>query len=125
DPRYRAEMPPMELDHHSVLRATPAADGSSWTLERITFDTTRPNGLLLSIDERTLYVAESPPAPNGVRELRAYPIQDDGTVGQYEVLHNFGPHRGIDGMCLNAEGNIVATCGWEVSGPGGMICVFA
>jgi gluconolactonase len=124
DPRYRAEMPAMELDHHSVLRATPAADGT-WTLERITFDTARPNGLLISIDEKTLYVAESPPAPNGVRELRAYPIRDDGTVGQHEVLHNFGPHRGIDGMCLDAEGNIVATCGWEVSGPGGRIAVFA
>jgi gluconolactonase len=124
DPRYRAEMAPMELDHHSVLRATPGADGS-WTLERVTFDTTRPNGLLVSADDRWLYVAESPPAPSGQRELRAYPIADDGTVGNHEVLHTFGPHRGIDGMCLDVEGNIVATAGWEQSGPGGMIYVFS
>ena len=44
---------------------------------------------------------------DGQRELRAYPILDDDTLGDYELLHNFYPHRGIDGMCLDAEGNIV------------------
>ena len=34
-------------------------------------------------------------------------------------------HRGIDGMCLDAEGNIVATAGWEVAGSGPMIYVFS
>src|SRR5205807_5158917 len=34
-------------------------------------------------------------------------------------------YRGIDGMCLDVEGNIVATAGWEQSGPGGMIYVFS
>jgi gluconolactonase len=46
-------------------------------------------------------------------------------LGNYKLLHDFGPHRGIDGMTLDSEGNIVATCGWEISGPGGMICVFS
>ena len=27
-------------------------------------------------------------------------------------------------MALDSDGNIVATCGWEVSGPGPMICIF-
>ena len=45
--------------------------------------------------------------------------------GPFTVLHNFYPHRGIDGMCLDVEGNIIATAGWEVSGPGPMIYVFA
>jgi gluconolactonase len=124
DPRYRDTMPPMELDHHSILRATPRDDGS-WSVERVTFDTSRPNGLLVSADDRWLYVAESPPAPSGQRELRAYPIADDGSVGSHQVLHTFGPHRGIDGMCLDVDGNIVATAGWEQSGPGGMIYVFS
>ena len=61
---------------------------------------------------------------DGQRELRAYPILDDDTLGDYELLHNFYPHRGIDGMCLDAEGNIVATAGWELSEPGGMIYIF-
>jgi gluconolactonase len=91
----------------------------------MTFDTTSPNGLLLSPDEKTLYVAESKYGDGQKRELRAYPIREDGTLGQYQVLHNFYPHRGIDGMCLDSEGNLIATAGWEESGPGGMIYVFA
>ena len=91
----------------------------------MTFDTTKPNGLLLSLDEKTLYVAQSHYGEGNKRELRAYPIRDDGTLGPYEVLHNFYPHRGIDGMTLDAEGNIIATAGWRQSGPGPMIYVFA
>ena len=77
--------------------------------------------------ESGLYVAQSEygDSDDKKRELRGYPINDDGTVGEHEVLHNFFPHRGIDGMCLDTEGNIVATAGWEESGPGPMIYVFA
>ena len=64
------------------------------------------------------------------RELRAYPINDDGSLGSYRTLHSFGRdsnavHRGIDGMCLDADGNIVATAGWELGGPGPMIYIFS
>ena len=123
DPRYSDDRQTMELDHESVLRATPSDGG--WTVERVVFDTIRPNGILISADERTLYVAESPRFPEGRRELRAYAIGEDGTVGPYQVLHDFGDHRGIDGMCLDTEGNVVATCGYEAGGPGPRIAVFA
>jgi gluconolactonase len=116
-----------QLDHASVLRHTPQADGG-WKLERMTFDTTSPNGVLLSKDEKTLYVAQSD--YDGTRELRAYPIQDDGTLGAYVALHTFGNdhrgvQRGVDGMCLDSDGNIVACAGWDEAGPGPMIYVFA
>ncbi|MBV7339550.1 SMP-30/gluconolactonase/LRE family protein [Chloroflexi bacterium TSY] len=124
DPRYGELRHDMELDHESIFRLDPQLDGS-WNCKRMTFDTTAPNGLLLSPDNRTLYVAQSKYGDSEKRELRAYPILDDDTLGQFEVLHNFYPHRGIDGMCLDTEGNIVATAGWEVSGPGAMIYVFA
>jgi gluconolactonase len=91
----------------------------------VTFDTTRPNGLVFSPDEGTLYVAESPPAPNGVRQLRAYPVNADGTLGACRVLHDFGPDRGIDGMRVDAQGNVVAACGWEKGGPGPRVGVFS
>lgn len=124
DPRYGEDRSDMELDHESVFRADPQPDGT-WSVVRVTFDTTSPNGLLISPDQKTLYVAQSKYGDGQKRELRAYPIQADGSVGQYTVLHNFYPHRGIDGMCLDTEGNIIATAGWEVSGPGAMIYVFA
>jgi gluconolactonase len=115
---------PMELDHESVYRLDPRADGS-YVIHRVTFDTTRPNGLLFSADYRTLYVAQSGRRPDEVRALRAYPVRNDGSLGEAAELHNFGDHRGIDGMCLDTEGNIVATAGWEMGGPGPSIYVFS
>ena len=123
DPRYGEIFDDMELGHESVFRLDPQQDGT-WEINRVTHDTTKPNGLLISPDQKWLYVAQSHYGDNK-RELRGYPINDDGTVGEYEVLHNFFPHRGIDGMCLDTEGNIVATAGWRQSGPGPMIYVFA
>ena len=41
------------------------------------------------------------------------------------MLHDFGENRGIDGMCLDTEGNIVATAGWDLGGPGPSIYVFS
>lgn len=124
DPRYGERRDDMELDHESVYRLDPQPDGS-WRTQRMTFDTTAPNGLLVTPDAAVLYVAQSKYGEGQKRELRAYPILDDGSLGDYQVLHNFYPHRGIDGMCLDQGGNIVATAGWELSGPGGMIYVFA
>ncbi|MBI4204103.1 MAG: SMP-30/gluconolactonase/LRE family protein, partial [Betaproteobacteria bacterium] len=117
-----------ELDNRSVLRADPQPDGS-YTVTRVTFDTTQPNGILVSQDQSTLYVAESGYAREVPRELRAYPIREDGSLGTYSTLFTWGAdareiHRGIDGMCLDRDGNIVATAGWELSGAGPMIYVF-
>ena len=119
-----------ELDNRSVLRADPQPDGS-YTVARVTFDTTMPNGVLVSPDDSTLYVAESNSADIGLdRELRAYPINTDGSLGPYNTLHTFGKdrdavHRGIDGMCFDVDGNIIATAGWPDGGPGPMIYVFS
>ena len=41
------------------------------------------------------------------------------------MLHNFYPHRGIDGMRLDIEGNLIATAGRELGGPGPSIYVFS
>jgi gluconolactonase len=124
DPRYGDDRSDMELDHESVFRLDPQPNGS-WSIRRMTYDTRRPNGLLISPDQKTLYIAQSEYGEDRKRELRAYPIRDDDTLGPCEVLHNFYPHRGIDGMCLDTEGNIIATAGWQQSGPGPMIYVFA
>jgi gluconolactonase len=118
-----------ELNHRSVLRADLQPNGT-YTVTRVTFDTTMPNGILVSPDQRTLYVAESGYSADHPRELRAYPIQNNGSLGTYTTIHTFGAdpqslHRGIDGMCFDAEGNIVATAGWEQGGPGPMIYVFS
>lgn len=121
---WSADRTHKELDHDSVYRLDPRPDGG-YAIARMTFDTTRPNGLLFSLDQRTLYVAQSGREPDEKRQFRAYPVRKDGTLGTPEVWHDFGAHRGIDGMCLDVNGNILATAGWELGGPGPMIYVFS
>ena len=117
------------LEHASVLLLDRRVD-RSWYLKRMTFDTRSPMGVALSRDERTLYLAESGNEADQKRELRTYPIHEDGSLRTCNVLHIFGadhlgPQRGISGMCVDGEGHIIACAGWEKSGPGAMIYVFA
>jgi len=117
DPYYGPKPESLELGHRSVYCAVPRGDGAGvdqWDLKRLTDDATNPNGILLSPEGRWLYVAELRGGADGDRELRAYPIEDgddDITLGEYEVLVDFHPHAGIDGMCLDGEGNIVGAAG--------------
>jgi len=113
-----------DLDHESVFRTEEGPDGS-WSVHRATFDTTKPNGILFSLDHQSLYVAQSARAADEPRELRSYPVNGDGSLGEYTVLHDFGAYRGIDGMVLDTGGNIVATAGFRQGGPGPMIYVFS
>ena len=51
-------------------------------------------------------------------------------MGSYTTVHTFGidhlgVQRGVDGMTLDSDGNIIVCAGWEQSGPGPMIYVFA
>ncbi|NQW17191.1 MAG: SMP-30/gluconolactonase/LRE family protein [Chloroflexi bacterium] len=121
DPNYGDR--PTAMDNESIYRVD-ETDGS-WTTTRVTFDTTRPNGLVFSADESILYVAESPNSPISRSQLRAYPVNSDGSLGDHTVLHDFGAGRGIDGMCLTADGNILATAGADSAGPGPMLYLFA
>ena len=119
------------LDHQSVLRlGIGPRPHSHWHIDRMTFDTLSPRGVALSPDEKTLYVAETNNEHGGVRELRAYPVLEDHVLGSPVVLHTFGAdrrgvHRGIEGLCVDADGHILACSGWNRSGPGPMISVFA
>jgi len=117
------------LDHCSVLRLE-RNDRRAWTAARLTYDTVSPRAVLLSPDQNTLYVADGEPREGQPRELRAYPVRQDGTLDHPILLHAFGsdhrgPQRGIEGMCLDADGNIIAVGGYERSGPGPLLYVFA
>jgi sugar lactone lactonase YvrE len=117
------------LDHASVLRLE-RDERRAWQIRRVTFDTAVPRAVLLSADETVLYVSEGDVARSAVRELRAYPVRADGTVGAPTVLHTFGrdhrgAHRGIEGMCLDEAGNVIACGGGRDAGPGPLIHVFS
>ena len=115
------------LEHASVLRLQ-RDHRREWRLSRMTFDTKAPTAICVSADGKTVYVSENEEALDGKRELRAYPVGDDGSLGPHAVLLTFGsdqrgPHRGVEGMCLDSRGNIVACAGWQRSGPGPLVYV--
>lgn len=115
------------LDFSAVLRLE-RMPNREWAITRVTYDTKSPTAVLISNDEKTLYVAEGTVREQEPRTLRAYPIDSDGRVGMFTVLCTFGsdhrgPHRGVTGMCFNAAGNIVTCSGWGRSGPGPLISV--
>ena len=108
DPRYVGDEP-REIDTESVYRVD--TDG---TVTQIISDVTKPNGIILSPDMKTLYLAES--HPKGDRLLLSYPLKADGSVGPKKVLYDFKEDRGIDGMCIDVKGNLYATAGKDKTG---------
>ncbi len=120
DPPYGLEKGPKdpnrELDFCGVYRRS--ADGQVTLLTR---EMTRPNGIGFSPDEKTLYVAQSDP---NRAICMAFPVQDDGMLGQGRVFFDATPWvkqglKGLpDGLKVDRQGNVFAT------GPGG-VNVFA
>jgi gluconolactonase len=115
DPPYGLEKgmndPHKELDFQGVYRIAP--DGE---VKLLTKELARPNGIALSPDEKTLYVANS----DGDRPvIMAYPLNADGTIGEGREFFNAktagptGPGA-CDGMKVDAHGNLFATI------PGGL-----
>jgi gluconolactonase len=104
DPRY-SRREDLELDREAVYRVDP--DGA---LTRVVDTLTRPNGILVSADGRTLYVAENA-SPGGAVQLWAFDLDAAGGASHGRVLHDFRGGRGIDGMALDADGRIWATAG--------------
>jgi gluconolactonase len=104
------ESPLKELPFNGVFRLS--AEGN---LSLLTAELTFPNGVALSPDEGTLYVAVSDPA-NPV--LMAYPLLEDRTLGEGRVLFDFSPWAQLpglpDGLKVDEAGNIFCT------GPGGV-----
>lgn len=88
------------------------------TVELVEAGLTRPNGIMLSPDEKTLYVANSDPA----RAIwMAYDRAADGTISNGRIFADVtamvAPDRpGLpDGLTVDLRGNIYAT------GPGGVL----
>jgi gluconolactonase len=74
-------------------------------------DIEKPNGIMISPDDRTLYLVESNQAQGGARMIRAYDLAGDGTVSRMRVFHDFYPGRSADGLCIDSLGNLYAAAG--------------
>ena len=104
----RDESPLRELDFNGIYRLSPDDE-----LELLYQDQSRPNGIALSPDESTLYVANS----DGSQALwMAYDLDDSG-VSNPRVFYDVTAEDGEgapDGMKVDVSGHLFAT------GPGGV-----
>lgn len=105
------ESPSKEQPHNGVYRLD--VDG---VVTLLASGQTRPNGIGLSPDEHTLYVANSDGAPN--RLWMSYPVLEDLTLGEGVVFFDASAMEqpgAPDGLALDRSGNLFAT------GPGGVM----
>lgn len=107
-----SQIPDKDIPFQGVYRLAP--DGE---VTLLTKELERPNGIALSPDEKTLYVANS----HGPRPIwMAFPVRQDGTVGPGRVFFDASELAARrpgapDGMKVDQHGNLFAT------GPGGVL----
>jgi sugar lactone lactonase YvrE len=105
DPRYGGNEE-RELDFEGVFVINAQGEVSLATR-----DVQKPNGIVVSRDGNTVYVADNHSDPQGNHQLVAFHVADQGLTDK-KVLFDFGPdRRGIDGMTMDQQGNIYATAG--------------
>ena len=112
DPRYSGTEP-RELAKEAIYRIE-----KEGTVIEITHEVEKPNGLALSPDQRTLYVADhnnggnrlspvDPEPKRGAMKIWAFPLDEMGLVnGVRKTLVDFGKENGCDGMRVDANGNL-------------------
>jgi gluconolactonase len=117
DPRYLGHEP-IEQDGFAAYRLDP--DGA---VQRIATDCGKCNGILVSPDQKTLYIIsndngwfdvlglkEGEKTTQGAHMLIAYDLSPEGTVSNRRVVIDYGklnpPCSGPDGMVADVEGNV-------------------
>lgn len=107
DPRY-GDRSDMEMEIEGVYRID--HDGS---VTRIIAqpEIERPNGIAVTQDSRTLYLVDSCPTAGGNRKIWSFDLDDAGNPSNQQVVFDFAPGRGGDGMRLDVEGNLYIAAG--------------
>ncbi len=80
----------------------------------ITHEVDRPNGLVVTSDDRFLYVADNNNnTVNGARKLWRFELKRDGSVdlATQQLIHDWGTARGPDGMVLDERGQLYVAGG--------------
>jgi gluconolactonase len=119
DPRFRAPTPLPQGKEAVYYRS---ADGK---VTRLVDNLPAPNGVILSVDEKTLYVI-----PSMQKETMAYPVEAPGKIGDGKVFCTLkqaegttGAGHGGDGLTVDTKGNLYITSrlGVQVFNPSGKL----
>jgi gluconolactonase len=105
DPSFRAPKP---LPQGKTGVYYVSADGK---VTRLIDNLPNPNGVILSPDEKTLYVI-----PSGQADMMAYPVESPGKIGTGRVFCTLKQAKGKkggggDGLTVDSKGNLYITSG--------------
>jgi gluconolactonase len=113
DPRYLGHEP-IEQPVQAVYRID--TDGS---IHRVITDAGKCNGVVVSPDQKTLYVVSNEngtwglerlpkdtPLRKGLMALLAYDLAPDGTAKFRKIMVDYAPQDGPDGLVCDKEGNL-------------------
>jgi len=124
DPKYLGEEP-QELKYMAVYCIE--RDGS---IREATHEVSKPNGIAISPDGKTLYLADhdngstdvtKPGGQAGAMKIYSFPLEPNGHIGSpRRTIVDFGDKKGCDGMTVDAKGHIYLTVR-EPTRPGVMV----
>ncbi len=124
DPRYGSRRGLEQLDKNGrEIEGVYRIDDVGKVARIITHEVDRPNGILVSIGDKYLYVADNvndgPNGPGGNRKLWRFDLKSDGTIdpNSRKLLFDWGTDRGPDGMTLDQKGRLYVTAGFNFPKP--------
>ncbi len=114
DPRY-GDRAGMELldENGKTVEGVYRIDVDGTVTRIITHEVDRPNGLVVSEDDRFLFVADNNNSLGGARFLWRFNLLADGTVdvASQRLLHDWKTTRGPDGVKLDSAGRLYVAAG--------------
>lgn len=121
DPKYgpRTNMEIVDADGRHV-EGVYRIDTDGSVTRIITHEADRPNGLLVTPDDRYLYVADNNNnTVGGAHKLWRFDLNKDGSVSvrSRKLIFDWGTERGPDGMTLDAKGRLYVAGGRNKPSP--------
>ena len=128
DPRYGSRAG-MEMPEHVYRIDAPGK------VARVTSgEVDRPNGVLVSLRDEFLYIADNNNEAGGPRKLFRFRLRADGTVdsASRHLVHDWGTGRGPDGLKTDVDGRLYVAAGrtkarlpHETADPVGGVYIFS
>ncbi len=115
DPRYGQRTDMQILDEQGqAIEGVYRIDADGTVSQIIAHEVDRPNGLLITPDDRFLFVADNNNNEvGGARKLWRFELAPDGTVvkSSQQLIYDWETGRGPDGMAIDQQGNLYVAGG--------------